>query len=140
MYNGVRDIGALEADWRPRYTADISSSGWLAVSDASPEVVESHGGRVRLDPGASLEAVWRATRADGKLARTVAVRVVGGGTLTLFSNGVLSGTATESSGETWLRFCNSDFANHLVFSYAGDNGYAEIVRAYRGSGMCVILQ
>lgn len=140
VYNGVRDIGALEADWRPRYTAEISSSGWLAVSNASPGVVESPGGRVRLDPGASLEAVWRAASADGRLARTVAVRVVGGGTLTLFSNGVPAGVATESSGETRLRFCNSDLANHLVFSYAGDDGYAEIVRAYLGSGMCVILQ
>ena len=71
VYNdGKLDVGALEADWRPTYAAGISRRKSFAVTVASPKVVETDDGAVRLPSGTTLEAQWTTGGTD---ARTCAV-------------------------------------------------------------------
>ena len=58
VYNGALDAGAVEADWRVRYRADIGKRRGLSVTSASPEVEETDAGNVRIISGTALEAVW----------------------------------------------------------------------------------
>ena len=52
VYNGARDCGALEADWRGRYGRDIGRC--FSVQSASTEVTEGTGDVVRVPEGATL--------------------------------------------------------------------------------------
>ena len=58
VYNGALDAGAVEADWRGRYRADIGKRRGLSVTSASPDVEETDAGKVRIISGTELEAVW----------------------------------------------------------------------------------
>jgi hypothetical protein len=52
VYNGARDCGALEADWRGRYGRDIGRC--FSVRSASTEVTEETGDVVRVPKDATL--------------------------------------------------------------------------------------
>ena len=51
VMNGVRDLGAFEGDWRPRYSSDIG--GRAQVVEASPDVVEANG-KVTIPDGSKI--------------------------------------------------------------------------------------
>ena len=56
VYNGARDCGALEADWRECYGNDISSR--FTVQSVSSDVVEHPNNIVRVPAGALLEGAF----------------------------------------------------------------------------------
>ncbi len=62
IYNGVRDIGAVEADWRPVYRSRIGRR--LDVLVATPGVVATADGTVLVPDGESLSGVIVARNAD----------------------------------------------------------------------------
>lgn len=65
IYNGAIDVGAVEADWRPAYSAALGAN--VIVTNASPMVsLSSSDGRVTLADGASLKGVWRTIDASGE--------------------------------------------------------------------------
>ena len=58
VYNNALDIGAVEADWRAKYAADLGGRYGFSVTAASPEVEETVGGKVRLVSDTTLDAAW----------------------------------------------------------------------------------
>ena len=125
-YNGATDIGALEADWRPRYSRDVSRSSRFAVAAAGSQVTESSGKTVRIPPGQSLTADMKAL--SGKPARfSFPVRVEGSGTLTVTLNGETVYAVTAADGTKQLPVTGGLAINELTFAYSDDSsGYAEI--------------
>lgn len=51
VMNGLQDVGALEGDWRPRYSKDIGRRA--TVTEASPDVVEQNG-KVTIPGGSKV--------------------------------------------------------------------------------------
>lgn len=134
VYNGVRDIGALESDWRPVYAKDIS--GRLVVSSASPNVVETESGLVRLVDSASLSATLRTPNA-GKAA-LVRVAVTGGGSLAICVNGET--LHMLAAGDSVVRIpLYGTGSEEIAFAYSGD-GFADIGRMSLENGFRLILR
>ena len=132
VYNGCLDVGALEADWRPRYAKDISGNSAFTVVSASPSAVENEAGKVRLENGSELEAEWE----PAGRRRSVRVEVTGSGTLTVALGGDVR-TVTEADGLSELKFPRVNGSTELSFTYAGD-GFANILRA-KYDGMTTLL-
>ena len=138
IYNARRDIGALESDWRDRYVDDIGARGFSVV-EASPMVEESPEGLVRLNPGSSIVAHWTVPSATGKRLRSVAIRITGGGSASVFYNGEALEMATAGDGVVSVPFRDDLSVNELAFAYSGD-GYAEILGIENAAGMKVIIR
>lgn len=138
IYNAKMDIGALEADWRGRFSDDIGARGF-SVEFASPAVVESPDGCVRLDSDSSLTVLWAAPSAHGKRRRSVSVRVTGSGSVSVSYNGVVLGCASAADGVFPMRFVDELPENSLVFAYAGE-GYADIIGIENDAGMRVLIR
>ena len=92
VYNGARDCGALEADWRDRYADDIGRC--FSVQTASPAVSEQSGNVVRVPEGATFEGSLRAKGGHShniQFSFTVSsggeARLTVGGTETLYGEG-----------------------------------------------------
>ena len=85
VYNGARDCGALEADWRVRYARDICSR--LNVQSADPQVSEQHDLSVRVNEGSSLNATLQRKSESTYKAKFV-FRVSSGGLAKLAVGGV----------------------------------------------------
>ena len=132
VYNGRLDVGALEADWRPRYAKDISGNPAFAVVSASPSVVENESGNVRLEDGSVLDAVWE----PAGRRRSVRVEVTGSGTLTVALGDDVR-TVTAADGFSELKFSRGNDSRELSFIYAGE-GFAEILRT-KYDGMTTLL-
>ncbi len=134
VYNGVRDVGALESDWRPVYAKDIS--GRLAVSASSPNVVETESGLVRLVDSASLLATLRTPNAGR--AALVRIAVSGGGSLVIRVNGETEHTLT--AGDSVVRMpLSGTGSEEIAFAYSGD-GFADIGRMSLENGFRLILR
>lgn len=134
VYNGVRDIGALEADWRTAYARDVNRR--LTVSSASPAVVETADRRVRLVDGTSLVAKLRGS--DPVKRILVRATVSGGGALDLRVNGETVQTLTAGETEAVLALANS-LTDELSFAYAGE-GFADIGRLDLERGFFLIVR
>jgi hypothetical protein len=134
IYNGALDCGALEADWRNIYRDDIGKARYLAVTTASPGVVETEAQTVKLPDGASLTAEVTADK-SGENRYTVTGKVIGAGTLTVLLNGEPFNTI--SGGECDLTFRNNLEHNQLDFTFDGE-GYAELLRISIGNRGAVI--
>ena len=136
VYNdGKLDIGALEADWRPRYAADISSKNIFSVTAASPEVVES-AGVVRLPAGATLDAQW-SNRGEEKRFYTVQLRLAADSAAAVVLNGETLATCS-TAGIHELKFDNALALNSLSFSCTA--GTAEILSAEWFKGMTISIR
>ena len=134
VYNGARDIGALEADWRTAYARDVNRR--LTVSSASPAVVETADRRVRLVDGTSLVAKLRGS--DPVKRILVRTTVSGGGALDLRVNGETVQTLTAGETEAVLALANS-LTDELSFAYAGE-GFADIGRLDLERGFFLIVR
>lgn len=134
VYNGVRDIGALEADWRKTYARDISRR--LAVSSASPAVVETEDRRVRLVDATALAATLRAP--DSVEGARLRVTVSGEGALSVRINGETVQTLAAGDSEVRVSLSRSG-SDEISFAYAGD-GFADIGRLSLERGFCVIVR
>ena len=127
VYNGRRDIGAFEADWRGTYARDIRSSGRIAVAAAGPMVVESAEKTVRIPSGQELVAgVAASAKPPSHLLR---VRVTGAGTLTVTRGGETVGAFTSADGVAELPVAWPASGGELAFAYSESDGYAEILGA-----------
>ncbi len=136
--NGARDLGALEADWRPRYAEDIG--GHCTVTAASPEVRESAEGRVCL-PDGSIEGTFGATARPAR--RSVGVNVTGTGVLSMYLNGELAASFTASGATQEHTFQMPAAGGTFSFAYEpgpGDTGGAEIVEFQRLLGTSIIFR
>lgn len=134
VYNGTRDIGALEADWRTAYARDISRR--LMISSASPAVVETAERHVRLVDGTALAATLRnAEGADKVRMRAI---VSGGGALAIRVNGETVRTLSEGDHETQIPLAQAE-SDELSFAYAGD-GFADLVKLSLDRGLLFIVR
>lgn len=135
--NGTRmDIGAVETDWRIRYSRDISRSARLTVVEASPSVEESAVGTVTIPDGGALSIKWRGS---GRVASYVfGVRLYGAGELSVDVNGEPFETVSVS-GERVMRFMGGKADSFVNLAYSG-SGYAEVLSSKRECGSLMILR
>ena len=85
IYNGTVDIGAVEADWRGQYAADMGGTQAFSVTAASPAVVESDS-IVQMPAGSTVESCWTNISARGR-HYSVTVRLAAGSSLAIALNG-----------------------------------------------------
>ena len=136
MYNGAIDVGAVEADWRARYVADLGVRRGLEIVEVSPEVVETAANAVRLGAGTSLAAQW--SNSGSRMRRyAIVVDVAAESAVTVTVNGV--STTYDTAGRHELRV---DLAAHsentLAFSCSA--GSAELVGATGLDGTAIVFQ
>ena len=139
VYNNALDAGAVEADWRPRYAADIGGGRSFSVTAASPAAfeVEEPGRRVvRLTEGTALDARW-SMAAGTRRYYEVSVRVASGSEVEVALNGEAFRTFS-SAGEYELKFDN-DFADNAL-SFACTAGSAEILSAKCIRGVMIFVR
>ena len=138
VYNGAMDIGAIEADWRPRYGNALGRH--LDVTRADPDVVESAGG-VLVTNGA-LCATW--ANPSGESRRyDFSATVTGNGMLTVLLDGEAFATLTATDGAQTLTFESASPSKSLSFSYApgeGDTGGALLASFRRIGGFQIIFR
>ena len=134
VYNGVRDVGALEADWRATYGSDVSRR--LAVSFVSPAVVETEDKKVRFTDGTSLEATLNNLTGEAKFL--VRATVSGTGTLSILVNGEVAKTIAQGEATLELALANAA-TDKVAFAYAGD-GYADLGKMTLNRGALMIVR
>lgn len=134
VYNGTRDIGALEADWRTAYARDISRR--LMISSASSAVVETAERHVRLVDGTALVATLRNAGGIDKVRMRAIVS--GGGALAIRVNGETVRTLSEGDHETQIPLAKAE-TDELSFAYAGD-GFADLVKLSLDRGLLFIVR
>ena len=122
VYNNALDIGAVEADWRAKYAADISGERAFVVTAASPEVEES-AGVVQLPAGTTLTAQWRNSGLRNR-NYAVALRLAEDSSVTVMLNGEILSTCS-AAGTHELKFNNALALNAL--SFVCTSGGAEIL-------------
>ena len=133
--NATQDIGAVEADWRPRYSTDIARSRRFTVVYASPGVVETGSGTVMLSAGDSLDAEWMDPKA--KLRRySISVLLSQDAELEVAVNGERKVFTTEGAG--LLEFRSAEPLNTMSFACKG--GTAQILSSLCESGMAISLR
>ena len=136
IYNGGKiDIGAVEADWRPRYAADISGGKRrFAVTAASPDVVES-AGVVQLTKGTTLVAQWT-NEAARNLRYTVQLRLAADSSVAVTLNGEPL-ASYRVAGTYDLEFDNALVLNSL--SVVCTAGTAEILSTRCAKGVLLVI-
>ena len=116
VYNGVRDIGAVEGDWRGKYAKDIARRN-LTVTEASPETAEIVGEKVEIAKG-DVRLVWRNPRTADASQAKMSFEVKGNGTLTLEIGGERT-TYTKTDGAVTMPCeLKAQSETEIVFSYA----------------------
>ena len=142
VMNGALDCGALEADWRPKYTGDIGRNHRaFAVKSATPGVVETTNSTVMVLSGQVLEATWANTTGKA-LPHEVAFRVTGNGELALTVNGETA-RYTADDGDVVYNFLSAAPSATLAFAYTGgedDEGGAELLYAKRYVGTLIMVR
>lgn len=139
VMNGVRDLGALEADWRPRYAEDLG--GHCIVTTVSPDVRENAEGHIYL-PSGTLEGTFAATSKATR--RNLGVLVTGTGKLTVTVAGEVVGEFTENGGDVQNSTLKlSTAGDAFAFAYVpgnNDTGGAEIVECMRLVGTTLTIR
>lgn len=133
VMNGVRDIGAAEADWRGVYAADIGRP--CVVDEVSPEVCETEDKTVFLPSGAISGTFGNA--GGSAMTCMVKVRVTGNGTLTAYSGDEVLGTFTAADGVQEQLFRVASAPWRYMFAYEpgeNDDGGAELLNVARYAG------
>ena len=126
VYNNALDIGAVEADWRAKYAADLGGRYGFSVTAASPEVEETVGGKVRLVSDTTLDTAWL----NGAKARNISYSfsLDAGSVLVVTLDGV--STTYDTAGAHEFRF-KSTAGSENVVSFACTAGAAELLSADR---------
>ena len=133
VMNGVRDIGALEADWRPAYRKALGRK--VSVMSASPEVRMDETQTVRIPTGA-LDCTLTA---DGDYK--ISFGVSGTGTLSITADG--AEPTTYGAGDHVLELSGVAAGTALKFFYTPgdfDSGCAEVRRIVRQFGLILIVR
>ena len=135
VYNNALDVGAVEADWRAKYAADLSSSRYFEVTEASPGVVEAAGGAVQLTAGETFAAQWNGNNARRQYAVTLNLAADSAATVTL--NGV--STIYDTAGRHEFKFDGAADPQG-AFQIDCTSGTADIIAADAFIGMVTILK
>ena len=141
VYNGFLDAGAVEYDFRLHMPSLLGGGRSFKVTAASPLVVEDPQYGVRMNEG-RVDAGW--TFAVAKERRySLSAEVSGGGTLTVYLNGVVQGTYGVGDGRVCVAFANDLLANAVSFVYEPDAGVAGYARLFgfaaQGDGVMLIV-
>jgi hypothetical protein len=123
VFNGARDLGALDADWRGHYAKTLGGSR-ITVTEADPAVVEENG-KIQIPEG-KLELAWRVPE-DRQIKHTMGLAVNGGGVLSAAKDGVPY--ADVSEGTSGAYSFTAGGTTMMTFAYNPDeegDGYAEI--------------
>ena len=123
VFNGARDLGALDADWRGQYAKTLGGSR-ITVTEAYPAVVEENG-KIQIPEG-KLELAWRVP--EGRQIRhTMGLAVNGGGVLSIAKDGVQYADVSEETSGAYSFTAGG--TTMMTFAYNPDvegDGYAEI--------------
>lgn len=133
VYNGARDLGAVEKDWRPRYATVLGGGTRHQVTAASTNVVEVETG-VQLTDGQALTSAFNALQAGARQCEWTIART-GAGTLTVSVNG---GEPQIVASETFSPQVVKG-ANTFAFAYTGD-GSAVLQRFAHFNGTVLIFR
>jgi len=139
IYNATVDCGAYEFDWRARYARDLAPN-WVAVTNASPEVIESDRGTVRLTDG-RLDMAWENGGMSGSY--NFQAEVTGTGTLAILRDGVAFAELTAADGLQKMQFASPAAVTGLSFAYTpgeNDGGYAELSCFVHGGGTMLLFR
>ena len=132
VYNGVRDCGALEADWRDRYGRDIGSR--FAVASVSSGVCEQTGRRVRVPEGGVLEGEFEAHGGNpGDVYFSFSVS--DGGSAKLSVDGTES---VHAGGVHELKIRLGEYP--LSVRVEAESGYVDILQAKRMKGFVITVK
>ena len=125
VYNGALDIGAVEADWRPRYGKVLGRR--VEVVRATPAVIETAGPMVRVPSGALLDASVDGGAAAGAVW-TVSFVVNPGSAVAVTVNG--EEHLYDSPGANTLEFSSVAGMNTVAFAcVAGSVDVGEIKKS-----------
>ena len=114
IWNGARDMGAIEVDWREHYARSLADRR-MTVSDAPESAKEQPDGKIRLVDG-ELTASWAAAQGRS-VTRTLRYSVPGNGTLTVTLDGTVVDTVNAGETKEFV-FRSGVDANALSFSYS----------------------
>ena len=110
MYNGMMDVGAVEADWRSVYAGLLSPSGKISVTAADPDVLAAENGV--LLSNCSICVRWEGV---GEKVREFHADVYGNGTLGVSGNGLAIGT--YATGRHSARLSAGQTADEYLFAH-----------------------
>ena len=133
VMNGGVDAGAFEHDWRAEYCKDLGRHA-TAVTAASPEVVETEDGTVRIPSGALV-----GTLKPGEVQLNFTVT---GGTLAVYLGETLVGGFSALPGPQGVKLEPTEENNEfrLAFTPSDADGYAEIARLKGLSGLLLLVR
>lgn len=123
VFNGARDLGALDADWRGHYAKTLGGSR-ITVTEVDPAVVEE-GGKIQIPEG-KLELAWRVPEGR-QIKHTMGLAVNGGGVLSVVKDGAQY--ADVSEGTSGAYSFTAGGTTMMTFAYNPDvegDGSAEI--------------
>ena len=123
VFNGARDLGALDADWRGHYAKTLGGSR-ITITEVDPAVVEE-GGKIQIPEG-KLELAWRVPEGR-QIKHTMGLAVNGGGVLSVVKDGAQY--ADVSEGTSGAYSFTAGGTTMMTFAYNPDvegDGYAEI--------------
>lgn len=140
IMNGRMDIGAFEADWRPRYAADLAVRD-LVVHAVAEQPYELSRSSVAL-PAGWLELDWARGEMNTDIYR-FQVQVTGTGVLTVLQDGNAFGSYTAADGILPVSFVTAAASTRLRFTYtpgANDTGYAVLSDFNHSAGTLFFLR
>ena len=123
VFNGARDLGALDADWRGHYAKTLAGSR-ITVTEVDPAVVEKNG-KIQIPEG-KLELAWHLP-AGRMIKHTMGLAVNGGGVLSVAKDGVQYVDVSEETSGAYSFTAGG--TTMMTFAYNPDeegDGYAEI--------------
>ena len=139
VYNGARDLGAVDADWRGVYAKALGRG--LTVETASPYAVTNEAGRVFLPKG-ELTVAWGREEAPEAVHRLQA-HVTGAGVLSATLNDAAEPFATVTKGDPVELSQKVAGRNTFAFDYApgqDDGGGAELFGFKRDIGLLLLVR
>ena len=123
ILNGKIDIGAVEYDWRPTFSAELGRR--FTVTYASPSVTTNLTGGLLVQSGAVAGTV---TSAD-PYAITFEMS---GGTMAVYVGGELAGESS-GTGEQSIRFIVASAADEVRFVYTPEAGSVAVLKKVSGA-------
>ena len=139
VYNGARDLGAVDADWRGVYARALGRG--LTVETASPYAVTNEAGRVFLPKG-ELTVAWGREGAPETTHRLQA-HVTGTGILSATLNDAAEPFATVTKGAPVELSQKVAGRNTFAFDYTpgtDDDGGAELFGFTRDIGLLLLVR
>jgi hypothetical protein len=124
VYNGARDIGAVEADWRKTYARDLAVKS-LSVLKVGENVVESTEKSVVVPAGERMEINWSG-RGESNVDYALKAKVDVGAELKIYLNDELFAAVQGDGNEQEFAFRRGVPMNELKFECIGETGSAEL--------------